>query len=84
MDLIKGFLDKYKNLAPPDASTKKLLSEIIHKECGITISSKSIHVKYGGVNLRCHPAERSEIVRCAPQILSVLQYEYNIRLSYIR
>jgi len=84
MDNVVSFLAKYKNLTPPEESTKKIIVEAIKHECGITLEKKDVSLKQGGVFLKCHPAVRSELLRCVPKIISTLSREYNIRLSYIR
>ena len=84
MDSVVSFLAKYKNLTPPEESAKKIILETIKDECGINLKTKDVSMKQGGVFLSCHPAVRSELIRCVPRIISTLQKEHNIRLSYIR
>ena len=78
------YLIKYKTLSPPHASTKKILVSIICDECGISLTEKSISFSRGGVHITCHPTVRSELVCCAPRILSILHREHNIHLAFIR
>ncbi len=84
MDSVVTFLSKYKNLKPPEESTKKIILQIIKDECGLCLEKKDVSLKQGGVFLTCHPAVRSELIRCVPRILNTLQKDHNIRLSYIR
>ena len=84
MEGIFKYLSRYKNLTPPNASAIKLLIETIHSEYGILLEESNITFKRGGVLLSCHPAVRSEVVRSAPTIISILYKKHNVRLSYIR
>ncbi len=84
MELASSYLAKYARLEPPQASTKKLLVQVIRDECGITLTERSVSLSRGGAILSCHPTERSELARCVPQILTLLQHEHNVRLSFIR
>jgi hypothetical protein len=78
------YLSKYKNLVPPQASKKKVLTALFRDECGVNISEKEIVLSRGGVHLKCHPTVRTEIAHCAPRILSILHKEHGLHFGYIR
>ncbi len=83
MELSK-YLERYKNLEPPEESTVKLLIRIIKDECGITLEEKEISMRRGGVVLTCHPTVRSELLQYVPSVISTLHRKHKIRLSFIR
>jgi hypothetical protein len=84
MHELQQYLDKYRTLAPPEASVRKVFSMVLRDECGFTLEEKDITFQRGGVIVSCHPTMRSEIMRFSPQVLSVLREVHNIRLSFIR
>lgn len=81
---LQKYLDKYRTLAPPEASVRKVLRTVLYDECGFTLEEKDITLQRGGIIVSCHPTVRSELMRSAPHILSVLQNAHNIRLAFIR
>jgi hypothetical protein len=83
MELYK-YLERYKNLAPPQESEIKLLIKTIQDECGICLNEKEVSIKRGGAVLTCHPAVRSELLQVAPQVITTLYKKYKIRLSFLR
>ena len=84
MEVLQQYLLKYKKLAPPQATKAKLIAKVIQDECGVSLDSETITVRRGGATLSCHPTVRSEVVRCVPRVLEVLQRDHNVRLSFIR
>jgi|GEM_PF-4193254 len=84
MKELQKYLQKYKNLTPPEASKKKVLIDAIRSECGITLTENDIALIGGGARLSCHPTVRSEIAQCAPRVLGVLHGEYGVHLAYLR
>jgi hypothetical protein len=84
MKLLEKYLSKYKTLTPPQATKTKIIAQVIQDECGITIPHTNITMRRGGAIISCHPTVRSEVGRCIPQLLTVLQKEHNLRLSFIR
>lgn len=84
MNDLSKYLDRYRNLTPPNASTIKLLVKTIHDECGVDLTESSVSLHRGSAVVSCHPAVRSEVVRCAPQVITTLQKKHGIRLTSIR
>lgn len=84
MDELVKYLDRYKNLKPPHASTVKLLIQTIQDECGISLIEKNIAIRRGGAILTCHPTIRSELLQYTPQIIAILHKKHNVRISFIR
>ena len=84
MQELRSYLSKYLHLTPPEATKKKVLIDVIRKECGILLEEKEIVIVGGGVRLSCHPTVRSELARCAPQVLRTLHQEHNVHLAYLR
>jgi hypothetical protein len=84
MQTIKGLFQKYAHLAPPESSKKKVVVQAVKKECGITLSEDDVRLSSGGVFLGCHPIERAEILRSAPQVLTRLRDDYSVYMSFIR
>jgi hypothetical protein len=78
------YLEKYRSLAPPEASIRKVLAQVLHDECGFDLKEKDLALQRGGVIISCHPTIRSEIMRTAPHVLTTLQHSHNIRLAFIR
>lgn len=84
MDELVKYLARYKNLQPPQASKVKLVIQAVQDECGVTLIEKNVSIRRGGVVLSCHPTVRSELLQCAPQIITTLHKKYNLRVSFIR
>jgi hypothetical protein len=84
MQTIKGLFQKYATLTPPEGSKKRVVIEMVKKECGITVQECDIRIGNGGVFLSCHPIERAEIMRSSPTILQRLRDEYAVYVSFIR
>lgn len=84
MDTLTNYLAKYRSLVPPEASKKRLVASVVRDECGVVLDEAHLSLRGGGVHLTCHPIARSEVARSAPQILTTLQREHGVRLSFIR
>jgi len=84
MDGILTYLNRYKNLTPPNKSKIKTFVSVVSDEIGILIEEENVSIKRNGVLLDCHPTVRSEVVRSAPKIINILNSKHNIRLSFIR
>ena len=84
MDDLQAYLRKYLNLVPPEASKRKILSEVIYKECGIKLKEADITMSGNGVRVNCHPTVRSELARCTSKILSALHKDHGIHIAFIR
>jgi hypothetical protein len=72
MDGIKLYLERFKNLLPPDDQLKTLLVEIIKEECGVSLEKKSITVSRWSVFVKAPAAAKSEIYLHREQILERL------------
>jgi hypothetical protein len=81
---LQQYLQKYRTLAPPEASVRKVLLSVLKDECGLEFEEQSFTLQQGGVFVSCHPTVRSELLRMAPRILNTLHHVHNIRLSFIR
>lgn len=81
---LADYLNKYRNLEPPEASIRKVLCSVILSECGITLEPSSITIRNGGATISCHPAMRSELSLCVPEVLHTLRERHNVRLSFLR
>jgi hypothetical protein len=84
MDIAHTYLDKYRQLVPPQATRARLVAEVIQDECGITVPMHHIEIRRGGAVLSCHPTVRCELMRYVPTVLEVLHKKHNVRLSFIR
>ena len=84
MEGILTYLSRYKQLTPPNKSKIKTFVVVVNDETGITLEEKEVSVKRSGVLLSCHPTVRSEVLRSAPRILTILNKKHNIRFSFIR
>lgn len=81
---VSSFLQKYAKLEPPHRSVIRLFIAAVKDECGIALSEQAVTIGRGGVFLTCHPAARSEVLRCAPHVLTHLNERYQIRLTFVR
>ncbi len=81
---LQQYLQKYRTLAPPEASVRKVLALVLKDECGLDLQERDFTLQQGGVFVSCHPTLRSELMRIAPRILTTLHNTHNIRLSFIR
>lgn len=72
MDGIKLFLERFKNLLPPDDQLKTLLVEIIKEECGVPLDKKSITVNRWSVFVKAPAAAKNEIYLHQEKILERL------------
>lgn len=84
MELAHTYLDKYRNLVPPQATRAKLIAQVIRDECGVQVLPEEITIRRGGVVLACHPTVRCELVRYIPNVLHTLHLKHNVRFSFIR
>ncbi len=84
MEIAHSYLEKYRNLVPPQATRAKLVAQVIRDECGIEVLPEEIAVRRGGVVLTCHPTVRCELTRHVPSVLHTLHSKHNVRLSFIR
>ena len=78
------YLAKYRTLVPPEASVRRALIATIRDECGIDLTEREVVIKNSGAMIASHPTVRSEVVRMAPRILTVLREHHAMRLSFIR
>jgi len=84
MDLLSGYLAKYRTLTPPQSTKAKLIAQVIRDECGIDVAHTDIQVRRGGATLSVHPTVRCEVGRHIPRVLTVLHQQHNTRLSFLR
>jgi hypothetical protein len=80
MQVLSDYLAKYKNLAPPEASAKRLLIDTVRSECGIALKDSEVSIRNNVAFITCHPAVRSELRLCSGRVLTVLQKQ-GVRLS---
>ena len=66
---ISSFLEKFKNIIPPDDFLKKTFISIIKEEVGIEIPRKDIKIERGTIYLSASPAIKSELYIKKPLLL---------------
>ncbi len=82
MHELHQYLAKYKHLEPPEASSKRILIEVVRDECGVELDASMVTVRNCTLFLTCHPAQKSEIRLAAPHIISALT-DRGVRIAKI-
>lgn len=70
---ISSFLDKFKNLTPPERFVKDACANAVQKETGILLSGSEIDIRGKTLFLTTGPAKKTTIMLHKPAILTVLQ-----------
>ena len=61
MDGIKLYLERFKNLRPPDDQLKTLLVGIIKDECGVVLDKKNLVVSNWSLFIKAPAAAKNEV-----------------------
>jgi hypothetical protein len=70
---IGPLFDRFKNLQLPDETLRRLASEIITRECGVTIPIEKISIQNGVLSVDANPRVRSEVFMRRDAILDQLR-----------
>lgn len=55
------FLEKFKNITPPDEAIRLLLAEMVKEETGIEVSKKNISIRNNIAYIKTTPIYKNEI-----------------------
>ncbi len=58
---IGSFLEKFKNITPPDDFLKKTFISVVKEETGIEVPRKDIKITHGVIYLSASPTIKSEL-----------------------
>ena len=82
---IKSFLEKYKNITPPNGFLKKIFISAVKEETNIDIEVKDVHVEHSVIYLTASPAAKSELYIKKPRLLEKIRDQLEKRrISDIR
>lgn len=70
------FLEKFKNITPPDEAIRLLLSETIKKETGIEVSKKNISIRNNIAHIKITPIYKNEIHIKKGKIISKIKESF--------
>jgi len=73
---IDSFLNKFKNLTPPDGEIREKVSEIIKNEINIEIDKKYISIKNGSIYIKTKPIIKNEIFIKKKKLLEELRKSF--------
>ncbi|MDP3725755.1 MAG: hypothetical protein Q8R36_00985 [bacterium] len=66
---ISSFLEKFKNIAPPDDFLKKTFISVVKDETGIEVLCGDIKITHGTIYLSASPTIKSELYIKKPLLL---------------
>ena len=66
---INSFLEKFKNITPPDDFLKKTFISVVKDETGIEVARGDIKIAHGVIYLSASPAIKSELYIKKPLLL---------------
>lgn len=73
---VNDFLNKFKNLTPPDNEVREKSIEIIKNEIGVDIDKKNISIKNNSIFIKTKPIIKNEIFINKEKILQKLKNEF--------
>lgn len=72
---IATYLDRFYTLTPTETVAKKVITNAIKHEVGISIESHEIDIRKHTIYLRTHPAKKNEIVLKRGAVLRAINNE---------
>lgn len=73
MERAGGFLDKYKNLTPPDGVMRQAVTDVLNNTFGTSISVDVVHVRNNVVWLEVSPAIKNTVAIYKNELITQLQ-----------
>lgn len=81
---ISGFLEKFKNITPPDKFVKDELVDVVKDVVGIDIEKENIGVRNGTIFISVDPIVKNEIFLKKREVLESLKEKLKVYKKTVR
>ena len=82
--LISIYLERFKNIKPPENAIKKIIIKNIKKETNIKIKEQDININKGFVYIKTTPIIKNEIFYKKQNIIKICEKELGIKINSLQ
>lgn len=76
---ITQYLDRFKNITPPERFLKEAVAEAIEATCGISLTSDEINIKNNNIFLNIDSVEKNEIFLKKYAVLDYIKNKAHVK-----
>lgn len=84
MDIISGFLKKYKRIIKDDTDLKNAILSSIKETCGLSVESEGLRVKENSINITCPQIFKNDIFLKKDILLENINEKTGLKFKYIK